>query len=172
MNWKSQHCRSFQTMGSSYWCVRLLPSLLTTTSSSATASTAYHPGLSGTRWALPELIPPIHQDYLQWTGTYFRSRTRRIGPFTGTLMDKILASRQFEVQSFRTCQGVLMVGKRLGISILASCKVRCRSWRDHLSWGQQRSEHPCGKAVNTSTGRAGGSIGHIGSLLYPQEVAA
>lgn len=87
-------------------------------------------------------------------------------------MDKILASRQFEVQSFRTCQGVLMVGKRLGISILASCKVRCRSWRDHLSWGQQRSEHPCGKAVNTSTGRAGGSIGHIGSLLYPQEVAA
>lgn len=42
-------------------------------------------------------------------------------------MDKILASRQFEVQSFRTCQGVLMVGKRLGIFILASCKVRCRS---------------------------------------------
>lgn len=73
---------------------------------------------AGAKSTSPEHIPAIHQEYLQWSGTYFRSRAGEVGPATERLVGKVLASRQSEVQSYRTCQGILAIGRRLGKSIL------------------------------------------------------
>ncbi|MFA7371525.1 MAG: IS21 family transposase [Sphaerochaetaceae bacterium] len=59
-----------------------------------------------------------HADYLLWSGPYFLSQSRRIGPFTQQMIGKILASREFEVQSYRSCVGVLRIAKRFGATCL------------------------------------------------------
>ena len=52
-------------------------------------------------------IPPAHQEVLSWSGDAFRAEARRIGPFCEVLIDRILGSRQYEVQSYKVCRGVL-----------------------------------------------------------------
>ncbi len=79
-----------------------------------------------------------HTDYLLWSGDYFLDRGRRIGPFTQKMINRILTSREFEVQTYRACAGVLNIAKRYGNSCLESaCEKALQS--DFYSY----------KAVNT-----------------------
>jgi len=65
-----------------------------------------------------------HADYLLWSGDYFLSQAHRIGPHTQQMIKKILASREFEVQTYRSCVGVLRIAKRHGTSYL---EMACES---------------------------------------------
>ena len=65
----------------------------------------------------PSHIPPMHQEILGWSGDSFRSEARRIGENTYMLIDRILSSRQYEVQSYKICRGVLNLRNRVGARI-------------------------------------------------------
>ena len=68
----------------------------------------------GQRMTDPEHIPPLHQEILGWSGDSFRSEARRIGRSTYSLIDRILGSRRYEVQSYSICRGVLNLKNKVG----------------------------------------------------------
>lgn len=68
----------------------------------------------GQRSTDPSHVPPAHQEVLGWSGDAFRSEARRIGPECEILIDRILASRQYEVQSYKTCRGILNLKNKVG----------------------------------------------------------
>jgi hypothetical protein len=63
-------------------------------------------------------IPVEHKHYLSWSGDYFLSQAQKIGEATSALIEKVLHSREFEVQSYRTCAGILRIASRHGSSCL------------------------------------------------------
>ena len=81
---------------------------------------ARHPRgvFKGQRMTDPSHIPPMHQEILGWSGDSFRSEAMRIGNNTHALIDRILSSRQYEVQSYKICRGVLNLRNRVGARIL------------------------------------------------------
>ena len=81
---------------------------------------ARHPrgAFKGQRVTDSSHIPPMHQEILGWSGDSFRSEARRIGNNTHALIDRILSSRQYEVQSYKICRGVLNLRNRVGARIL------------------------------------------------------
>lgn len=86
---------------------------------------AVHPRLpvKGQKSTLPEHIPEKHRDYLLWSADHFLSQARRIGPATEQMIRNVLASREYEVQSFRSCVGILRIAKRYSAECLeAACK--------------------------------------------------
>ena len=81
---------------------------------------ARHPRgvFKGQRMTDPSHIPPMHQEILGWSGDSFRSEAMRIGNNTHALIDRILSSRQYEVQSYKVCRGVLNLRNRVGARVL------------------------------------------------------
>ena len=77
---------------------------------------AEHPRrhFNGQRSTLPEHVPDRHADYLMWSGEYFLSQARKVGPAAEQMIVKVLSSREFEVQSYRSCVGILRLAKRFG----------------------------------------------------------
>ncbi len=79
----------------------------------------HHRGVfKGQRMTSPHHIPPLHQEILGWSGDSFRSEAKRIGTDTYMLIDRILTSRQYEVQSYKICRGVLNLKNKVGAKIL------------------------------------------------------
>ena len=70
--------------------------------------------LRGQKTTDPEHIPEMHKELLGWSGDRFRSEAGRVGPKTLELIDSVLASRQFEVQTFRVCRGILNLKFKFG----------------------------------------------------------
>ena len=68
----------------------------------------------GQRMTNPDHIPPKHQEILGWSGDSFRSEAKQVGPNTLALINRILASREYEVQAYRACRGVLSLKKAVG----------------------------------------------------------
>ena len=81
---------------------------------------AKHPrgAFKGQRMTDSDHIPPMHQEILGWSGDSFRAEAGRIGDNTHALIDRILSSRQYEVQSYKICRGVLNLKNRVGARIL------------------------------------------------------
>ena len=55
----------------------------------------------------PNHLPANYREIPEWNGTYFTRKAMTIGPNTGEVIKRILASRKLEVQTYRMCQGVL-----------------------------------------------------------------
>ena len=68
--------------------------------------------------------PKSHQRYLEWTPERLVRWASTIGPFTATLVDKILQSRPHPEQGFRSCLGILRLGKTYGSDRLEAAAVR------------------------------------------------
>ncbi|MBJ2355821.1 MAG: IS21 family transposase [Sphaerochaeta sp.] len=86
---------------------------------------AEHPRLKfkGQKSTLPEHIPERHRDYLLWSSDHFLSQARRIGPATEQMISNVLASREYEVQSYRSCVGILRIANKYTAECLeAACK--------------------------------------------------
>ncbi len=81
---------------------------------------ARHPRLftKGAKHTLAEHLPEKHQDIIGWSGDYFRSQAKKVGPNTEKYIDKLLLSRDYEVQAFRLCKGVLSLKRKVGSTIL------------------------------------------------------
>lgn len=81
----------------------------------------------GTATTLEEHRPPAHRRYLQWTPERFVQWAGKVGPATAAVVEKILNSRRYPEQSFRSCLGVISLGKSFGEARLeAACSRALR----------------------------------------------
>jgi transposase len=81
-------------------------------------------------------MPKSHQRHLEWTPSRIVSWAESIGPETGKLAGAILAERRHPEQGYRSCLGILRLGKTYGNDRLEAAAQRAfaagaRSYR-HL----------------------------------------
>ena len=71
------------------------------------------------------IMPPSHQQYLEWNGDRFRQWAKRIGSSTYQTVDAILTSKLVEQQSYRSCMGLLKLADKYSVDRLeaACCKA-------------------------------------------------
>jgi transposase len=75
----------------------------------------------------PEHRPLCHRRYLEWTPSRLIRWGAKIGPHTGQVVAKILASRRFPEQGYRSCLGLLRLAKAFGEDRLeAACRRALR----------------------------------------------
>ena len=68
-------------------------------------------------------MPEDHQKYLEWNGDRFRKWAERIGIYTYTVVNAILASKGVEQQTYRSCIGLLKLAEKYSDAMLeATCK--------------------------------------------------
>jgi transposase len=68
--------------------------------------------------------PKSHQRYLEWTPERLDRWASTVGPFTAALVDKSLQSRPHPEQGFRSCLGILRLGKTYGLERLEAAATR------------------------------------------------
>lgn len=86
---------------------------------------ASHPRsrLKGKHSTSPEHMPKAHLEYAEWTPERFISWAARTGPATASVVEDILARRAFPEHGYRSCMGVMSLGKRYGNDRLeAACE--------------------------------------------------
>ena len=59
-------------------------------------------------------MPPSHQKYTEWTPERILSWAEKDGPSVRELVEKILASRVFPEQAYRSCLGIIRLANRFG----------------------------------------------------------
>lgn len=83
---------------------------------------------------IPAHMPHLHQKHLEWTPSRIVHWAQTIGPGTARLAEAILADRPHPEHGYRSCLGILRLGKRYGDERLeAACArafaVGSRSYR-------------------------------------------
>jgi len=61
---------------------------------------------------LPEHMPQEHQMVSGWSSERYIAWAKTIGPYTQKLIEHILASREYAVQSYRACMGLTRLAKQ------------------------------------------------------------
>ena len=97
-----------------------------------------------------EHMPKNHQQYLDWTPSRILSWANTMGKATHQVAETILARREHPEQGYRSCLGILRLGKRYGKDRLESASRRalaigaCRykSIRSILEKGLDRESIP------------------------------
>lgn len=80
-------------------------------------------GIKGSYTTLSEHMPKHHQYQAEWTPERLVRWAEKTGPSTGQLIEKILGARRYPQQVFRSCLGILRLGKRYGADRLeAACR--------------------------------------------------
>jgi len=81
---------------------------------------SYRKGRATTR---PEHMPPSHRAHLEWTPSRIVSWAGKTGPCTAKVAEGIMASRRHPEQGYRSCLGVMRLGKKHGEARLeAACE--------------------------------------------------
>ena len=70
--------------------------------------------VTGNASTCPEHRPQCHRRYLEWSPSRLISWAAKIGPHCGDLVEKMLASRRYPEQAYRSCLGLLRLGKTFG----------------------------------------------------------
>jgi transposase len=88
----------------------------------------------GRHTTIPEHMPQLHQRHLEWTPSRILHWAQTIGPNTSRLAGAIIAERPHPEHGYRSCLGILRLGKRYGDARLeAACgrafAVGARSYR-------------------------------------------
>lgn len=78
----------------------------------------------GRHTTTPEHMPKAHQKHLEWTPQRLIDWARKMGPQTGALVERILAERRHPEQGYRSCLGLLRLGKRYGEARLEAACAR------------------------------------------------
>jgi transposase len=91
-------------------------------------------GVRGGFTTITEHMPSAHRAHAEWTPSRILTWAGKVGESTRELCDAILADRPHPEQGFRSCLGILRLGKRYGEARLeAACsralRVRARSYR-------------------------------------------
>ena len=68
-------------------------------------------GLKGRHTTIPEHMPKAHQHYRDWTPERLVRWAEQTGPATAKVVAHILASRPHPQQGFRSCLGIMRLGK-------------------------------------------------------------
>lgn len=69
----------------------------------------------------PEHLPENYKGFTQWNGPYFIQKASLVGKNTETVIRTILNSRQYEVQTYRMCLGILNFTKKYSNKALEEC---------------------------------------------------
>jgi transposase len=79
--------------------------------------------VKGQHTTLSEHMPPAHRHYAEWTPERLVRWAQKTGPATAQLIATILASRAHPLQGFRSCLGIMRLGKTYGPERLeAACQ--------------------------------------------------
>ena len=85
---------------------------------------SYQPGKFTT---LEEHRPKSHQRYLEWTPSRLVDWARKTGPQCAKLVEHILQNKPHPEQGFRSCLGIIRLGKGVGAARLeAACSRALR----------------------------------------------
>src|SRR5262249_40076447 len=77
----------------------------------------------GRHTTVAEHMPKHHQKHLEWSPSRLAHWAGTIGPRTAQLVEAILADRPHPEQGYRSCLGILRLGKRYGDERLeAACR--------------------------------------------------
>lgn len=68
----------------------------------------------GRHTSVREHMPKSHQKYVEWTPERLLKWAGKIGPHTAELIEKVMVSRMHPQQGFRSCLGILRLGKSYG----------------------------------------------------------
>lgn len=71
-----------------------------------------------------EHMPRAHQEYLEWTPERMHAWANKIGPNTGRLIKELIEMYKVPEQSYRSCLGILRMGKRYGEERLENAAIR------------------------------------------------
>jgi transposase len=82
--------------------------------------------------------PKSHQRYLEWTPQRLVRWAATIGPFTAQLVERILQTKPHPEQGFRSCLGILRLGKTYGTDRLEAAAQRALK-RDACSYQSMKS---------------------------------
>lgn len=83
----------------------------------------------------PKHLPENYREMSEWNGTYFTRKALAVGPYTGKVIQRILASRKLEVQTYRMCQGVLAFTKKYSKQVLEeTCKQALELGKVHYTF--------------------------------------
>ena len=85
--------------------------------------------LRGKHTTLAEHMPKSHQKYLQWTPSRLIRWAGQIGPQTQNLVACILENRPHPEQGYRSCLGLLRLGKRYSPERLEAACARALAFR-------------------------------------------
>jgi transposase len=78
----------------------------------------------GHHTTVKEHMPESHRKWLEWTPKRFINWAAKIGPDTKALIERILGSRVYPQQAFRSCLGILRLSKGYGNDRLEAASKR------------------------------------------------
>ena len=82
----------------------------------------------------PEHMPKAHQKHLEWTPARIAHWAASIGPKTKELVEAILADRPHPEMGYRSCLGILRLGKKYPDRLEAACaRALCAGARSYKS---------------------------------------
>ncbi len=79
---------------------------------------------NGRHTTVPEHMPSSHRRYLDWTPAKIQEEAGRIGPMLSMLMERIIEDRPHPEQGYRSCLGIIGLGKRFGAERLEAAALR------------------------------------------------
>ena len=85
----------------------------------------------GKHSTLPEHRPKAHQKYLEWTPSRIIEWAATIGPFTAQLAERIMAEKPHPEQGYRSCMGLISLGRRYGKDRLEAASRRALHLQAH-----------------------------------------
>ena len=106
-----------------------------------------------------EHMPPSHQKYLEWTPDRIVEWADKYGAHVKTLIEKIMASRVFPEQAYRSCLGIIRLGKHLEPGRLDNACKRALSY-SALSYTSIKKILENGLDLQTESGTAKAPIHH------------
>ena len=116
-------------------------------------------------------MPPDHQNYLEWTPSRIIDWAKKTGPATAQLVQKIIDSRTYPEQAYRSCLGILRLEKYYPKERLENAAARAvqfgalsfKSLRKILNAGLDRLEektHDANSALPAHDNIRGGHYYH------------
>lgn len=79
---------------------------------------------NGRHTTVPEHMPSSHRRYLDWTPAKIQEEAGRIGPMLSLLIERIIEDRPHPEQGYRSCLGIIGLGKRFGAERLEAAALR------------------------------------------------
>lgn len=72
---------------------------------------------------VPEHMPPQHRHVTEWSPAFFMEKAKAIDPVVEYYISQILAKKAHPQQAYKSCQGILNYGKRVGNDrLIKACK--------------------------------------------------
>lgn len=126
---------------------------------------------SRSQWSTdPSHLPRDYQEFSGWNAAFFTRKAMTVGPNTVEVIKRILASRKFEVQTYRMCQGVLSFSKKYGNAALEeTCKQALTCGKITYTFVKNRIATVAGELGTEARARAVNEARNKGAFVMSAE---